>query len=177
MDYFSKYPEVMPVESKTAESAVEKVKTVFARHGIPETFIADNMLFNSRTFRKFKAERFVQIIKQLFKKAKEDEKDLYLTLLELRNTPITGLMFSPLQLLLSRRHRNLHMTEDLLQPEMAKGLMMYSLKDKDQKVFHDRTAKVRPDLKPNDMRYHTDSGWRPAIISGKHETPRSDMIE
>ena len=158
----------MPVDSKTAESAIEKVKTVFARHGIPETFIADNMPFNSRTFRKFSddwgftvttssptyarsnglAERFVQIIKQLFKKAKEDGKDLYLALLELRNTPIIGLMFSPSQLLMSRRMRTkLPMTEDLLQPEIAKGAYDELIdRQKKQKVFHDRTAKVRPDL-------------------------------
>ena len=36
------------------------------------------------------AERTVQTIKQLMKKAKEEKKDVYLSLLELRNTPVHG---------------------------------------------------------------------------------------
>ena len=42
------------------------------------------------------AERTVQTIKQLMKKAKEEKKDVYLSLLELRNTPVHGTM-SPAQ--------------------------------------------------------------------------------
>ena len=36
MDYYSKYPEVMQVESKTAESTITVLKGLFARHGIPQ---------------------------------------------------------------------------------------------------------------------------------------------
>ena len=52
------------------------------------------------------AERNVQTIKNLLKKAKEGMKDEQLALLEFRNTPISGLQESPAQLLMSRRLRS-----------------------------------------------------------------------
>ena len=89
----------------------------------PEKLTADNMPFNSKTFHEFSkkwnfkvvtsspkypqsnglAERNVQTIKKLLKKAKEGENDEELALLELRNTPITGMSYSPAQLLMNRR--------------------------------------------------------------------------
>ena len=53
VDYFSKYPEVIKVESKSAETTAEVMKTIFVRHGI---VIADNVLFNSRCFKEFAKE-------------------------------------------------------------------------------------------------------------------------
>ena len=54
IDYFSKYPEVVCVNSKIAEATVSKMKQMFSRHGIPNTLVADNMPFNSKTFKQFK---------------------------------------------------------------------------------------------------------------------------
>src|SRR5678815_3190257 len=48
VDYFSKFPEICHLESKTASSVVVKIKSIFARHGIPDELVADNMPFNSR---------------------------------------------------------------------------------------------------------------------------------
>ena len=56
VDYSSKYPEVIPVHSKTAEHTIKVFKTVFARHGIPNTVIADNMPFDSHSVRQFAQE-------------------------------------------------------------------------------------------------------------------------
>ena len=50
VDYFSKYPEVLQTNSKTADM---KMKSTFARHGIPNTVVADNMPFGSRAFQQF----------------------------------------------------------------------------------------------------------------------------
>ena len=111
VDYFSKYPEVAMMESKSAKATVEVMKVIFARHGIPATVIADNVPFNSRYFKEFAkqwefdlitssphfpqsnglAEHNVQTVKNLLKKAKESGCDPELALLEFRNTPITGL--------------------------------------------------------------------------------------
>ena len=111
VDYFSKYPEVVEVENKSAEATVEVLKTIFARNGIPTTVIADNVPFNSRCFKEFAkewhfnlitssprypqsnglVERNVQTVKNLFKKAKESGCDPELALLEFRNSTITGL--------------------------------------------------------------------------------------
>ena len=45
----------------------------------------------------------MQTIKSLLKKAKETGTDEQLALLEFRNTPVSGLSYSPAQLLMARR--------------------------------------------------------------------------
>ena len=89
VDYFSKYPLVIPVQGKSAHTTIKEMKAIFARHGIPNTVIADNMPFYSKEFHQFSkewnftlvtssprypqsngmAERNVQTIKNLFKKS------------------------------------------------------------------------------------------------------------
>ena len=44
------------MEGKSAETTIEVMKTIFARHGIPTTVIADNVPFNSRCFKEFAKE-------------------------------------------------------------------------------------------------------------------------
>ena len=56
VDYFSKYPEVIPVQSKSAHTTIKEMKTIFARHGIPNIVIADNMPFHSKEFHQFSKE-------------------------------------------------------------------------------------------------------------------------
>ena len=48
VDYYSKYPEVIPMMAKTAEVIITALKDIFARHGIPNKLIADNMPFNNK---------------------------------------------------------------------------------------------------------------------------------
>ena len=87
------------------------MKDMFARHGIPERSIADNMPFSSLKFKNFASdweievvsssphypksnglvERNVQTVKQLLRKADESKQDAFLALLEFRNTPISGM--------------------------------------------------------------------------------------
>ena len=53
VDYFSKYPEVAHLSSKNSEAAMMAMKDIFARHGIPERLITDNMPFKSVKFKDF----------------------------------------------------------------------------------------------------------------------------
>ena len=48
------------------------------------------------------SERAVQTIKNLLKKASEEGRDPYLALMAYRNTPVTGMSYSPAQMLMSR---------------------------------------------------------------------------
>ena len=132
VDYFSKYPEVVKVDSKSAKATVEVMKTIFARNGIPTTVIADNVPFNSRCFKEFAkewqfslitssphfpqsnglAECNVQTVKNLFKKAQESGCDSELALLEFRNTPVTGLPDSPAQLYVNGAKVMIKLTDD-----------------------------------------------------------------
>ncbi|UYV71034.1 K02A2.6-like [Cordylochernes scorpioides] len=112
------------LEHTTSESIIECCKKNFSRHGIPETLITDNgPQFISREFQKFlktwkvvqiinspyhsqsngKAESAVKYAKMLVKKAKHEQEDLWLAILEWRNIPLKDLGFSPNQALISRR--------------------------------------------------------------------------
>lgn len=111
VDYFSKYPEVVSLRTKTAQEIINKLKSLFARHGVPDMLVSDNMPYASHALRQFAAdwnfnlvtsspiypqsngqsERFVQTIKQLMRKAAKDGKDIYKCLLDLRDSPISGL--------------------------------------------------------------------------------------
>ena len=53
VNYYSKYPEVLPMTAKTAEATITALKGIFARYGIQNKLVADNMPFNSRTFHQF----------------------------------------------------------------------------------------------------------------------------
>jgi len=91
------------------------MKSQFARHGIPSEVMADNMPFASAAMQRFAAswnfriitssplypksngmaERAIQTVKRLPKKAEQDGSDPYIALLQYRNAPIAGLEFSP----------------------------------------------------------------------------------
>ena len=53
VDYYSKFPELCHLESKTASQVIVKLKSIFARRGIPEEMVTDNMPFGSEMIRKF----------------------------------------------------------------------------------------------------------------------------
>ena len=168
VDYYSKYPEVVCMSSKTAEATISKMKQIFSQHGIPNTVVADTIPFNSKTFKQFArkwdfsvvtsspnypqsnglAERNVQTIKNLLKKVKEGMKDEQLALPEFRNTPISGLQESPAQLLMSRRLRStLPMTVPwpLLQLHVSANVKgKLKQRQSTQKKHYDKTAKNLP---------------------------------
>ena len=140
MDYYSKYPEIERLTSKTAVGVIGALKSIMARHGIPDKLVSDNMSFGSAAFRQFahdwgfivtmssprypqsngQSERFVQTAKNYLKKAYSDGKDVFIALLEYRNTPIAGISASPAQLLMSRRLKaKLPVISSLLQPAVV----------------------------------------------------------
>ena len=120
VDYFSKYPEVVHLENKTATGVIRAPKPIFARHAIPDEFMSDNMPFSSHRFTTFarewgfklttssprypqsngQSERCIQTVKSLMKKAYEESKEPHLALLDY--SPVSGLKYSPAQLLMSR---------------------------------------------------------------------------
>ena len=107
VDYFSKYIETSLLKDKTAATVVTHMKSIFARHGIPDEVISDNMPYSSTEFRQFArewqfksttssptypqsnglSEKAVQTMKRILKKSE----DPYMALLEYRNTPVIGM--------------------------------------------------------------------------------------
>ena len=53
VDYFSKFPEMLELPDKTAATVIQKLKSVFARFGIPNEIVSSNMPFQSANFLKF----------------------------------------------------------------------------------------------------------------------------
>ena len=122
IDYYSKWIELIQLPSKIAKAVIHVLKPIFATHGIPTIFRADNMPYDSMEFRDFScrydfklvtssplypksnglAEKAVGICKQMLKKAQDLELDIYTLLMEYRNTPILNSKFSAAQLLFSR---------------------------------------------------------------------------
>ena len=105
-----------------------KLKTHFAQYGFPEVIISDNgpklSFLNLTIFSKRwdfehhlsspcnskangKAESAVKVAKNIIKKATDSKSDVYLVLLDVRNTPIQGQQTSPAQRSLGCRTRTL----------------------------------------------------------------------
>lgn len=163
VDYYSKFIEVEWLKSDTrSATVVTHLKSQFARHGIPETVISDNgPQFSSREFKAFAkewnfmhktssphhaqsngmAERGVQTVKLLLKKAKTEGKDPYLSMLNLRSTPFEDIGKSPAQLLMGRRVRTkLPMPSQMLEPKTVTTGVQQMLKARQakQKDYFDK---------------------------------------
>ena len=148
---------------------VDITKSHFARHGIPLRCITDNgpqfvsneykefaqtygfehitsSPYWSRSNSKAEAEAAVNDTKSTLKKSH----NVYLVLLNIRNTPPCGYSFSPAQRLMGRRTRStLPLSEDQLKPEPADPLTVCSeitLRRKASKAQYDKYA--QPPLMP-----------------------------
>ena len=159
VDYYSKYIETALLRNKTAGTVIRHLKSIFARHGIPEELISDNMPFNSKEFHEFAkewgfrqttssptyaqsngmSEKAVQTIKRILKKAD----DPYIGLMEYRNTPVTGMTYSPSQLLMSRITRTkIPVSKELLVPQIANNArQQLKQRQRRQKQNYDKSTK------------------------------------
>ena len=138
VDYYSKWIEVAKLDNLTSGNIICHLKSQFARYGIPDELLSDNgpqyASSASTDFRKSygfvhttssphfpqtngEAERAVQTIKNLLKKAK----DPYKGLLNHINTPLDGINLSPAQLLMGRRLKTSQLRKvDLVKPNNHK---------------------------------------------------------
>uniref|UniRef100_A0A915DR15 RNA-directed DNA polymerase n=1 Tax=Ditylenchus dipsaci TaxID=166011 RepID=A0A915DR15_9BILA len=131
VDSYSKYPEVFPMQSTSADAVISKLKSLFVRHGLPETLVSDNgTQFSSNVFRQFcksngveqlfspayhpqsngQAERFVATFKNALFKLKEGRnllEAIELFLLSYRTTPCSSAPngVSPAEAFLGRKLR------------------------------------------------------------------------
>jgi len=201
VDYHSKFIEIEWLRSDTRSiTVITHLKSQFARHGIPETVISDNgPQFSSCEFQAFAkewefmhktssphhangmAERGVQTVKNMLKKAKADGKDPYLSLLNLRSTPMENIGASPAQLLMSRRLRTrLPILPELLKPRMVTNPVQQLLesRQKKQKEYFDQRSRTLQKLQVGDnVRMWQDGTWNPAEVTGLSEQPRSYVIQ
>lgn len=198
VDYYSKYPELCKLDSKTASSLVVHCKSVFARHGIPREIISDNMPFNSATFKAFlsewgvegttssprypqsngESERFVQTLKRMLQKANFDHRDPYIALLEYRNTPVSGMTLSPAEMLMSRTLRTkLPDSKSALRPRVVSATSQLLQRQATYANHYDRGVRTLPPLREGDaVRIRSGATWERAVVSRVENTPRSYTV-
>lgn len=204
VDYYSKYIDVLPLESSNTTSIVNALKSIFATHGIPTRLRSDNgPQFSSSEFRKFcrelgidhetssphfqsangEAERSIQTVKNLWRKSD----DKHLSLLDYRTTPLEGIDLSPSQLLMGRRPRNtLPASKDVLKPNSHNPLAVKRHFDREkekQKFYYDKRRGVK-ELPP----LNTESAvrmtplpgtkkWIPGTVTKHYNKPRSYVVQ
>ena len=125
------------------------------------------------------AERFVQTLKGLFKKADEDGRDPYLAPLEYRNTPVSGLQYTPSQMLMSRLLQSkLPAKQTLLQPKVVDAHKDLKHRQLRQKSYYDKGTSPLPQLNPGDVvRVQRGKVWEPAVVRASHVQPRSYLVQ
>lgn len=202
VDYYSRFFELERLYSCTSAAVISKLKSTMARHGIAETIISDNgPCYSSSEFQRFAeswgfthtttsprypqsnglAEKTVQTAKRILDKAKAENKDPYLSLLEYRNTPVDNLK-SPAQLLMSRRLRSiLPATAKHLQPQVACQQTVRERREvcqQRQQSYFNRSARPLPHLPiGTPIRFQQEDGsWKPATVTRPADTDRSYHI-
>ena len=157
VDYYSSFWKINPLDNTTSGSVVQKLKSQFARHEIPETCVSDNgSQFTSTEFKEFssqwnfvhvtssptnlqsngKVEAAVYSAKNVMRKSRKARTDPYLALLEYRNAPSQGLGTSPPQQLMSRRTRaQLLIIPQLLTSVVQPGTYQQLLANKERRVL------------------------------------------
>ena len=206
VDYYSNFFEVSMLSNTSTSEVILHMKSQFARHGIPRELISDyGTCYTSKEFAMFAsswgfrhtltspkysqsnglAERSVQTIKNMLKKAKALKQDPYVALLQYRNTPVTG-EFSPAQLLMNRNFRTkLPATDAYLKPKIPdidKVTQAIQKKKKLQTENYNKTARKSelPCFKKGDkvfMQLVKAGTWEPATIICESSTPRSYLVK
>ena len=127
VDYTSRFQVVHKLSSMTAQHVAGHFKLIFSEYGWLDTLVSDNgPSYTAEVFtnlmQKYSvnhitsslhypqsnglAEKFVEIVKNMFYKAKEEGTDLYKSLMIYCNTPLSSKLQSPMQMLQSRFTRS-----------------------------------------------------------------------
>lgn len=194
VDHYSDFIELDKILDLTPRSVIACCKHNFARHGIPRMIITDNATnFNNKMMMDFvtnwninhlksapymhqsngKAESAVKIMKKLILKVRESKEDLWLAILQQRNTP-NKLNTSPCQRLFSRKTRSLIPVLDKgYKPEIVEDVSRKIEEHKlNTKKYFDVGTRALKDLKENQMVFSkinpdTDKTWKKGYVKEK----------
>ena len=149
---------------KTASSVIKHMKLILARHGIPEVIVADNMPYNCIEFKQFAKDWGFRVTKtsptypqsngmsqkavQVVKKISKRSTDPFIGLLEYRNTPVSGMSYTPN----ATAHTKLPTCPILMKLRVATGVIRQQQRNQDkQKHYYDKGSKALQPLKPQDQ--------------------------
>lgn len=200
-DSYSGFFDFAVLGNLSSSSVIQELKKWFSTHGVPETLLCDEgTQLISRELKGFAeewnfsiqtsspyhkrsnglAERYVQEAKNLISKCVADGTDIYLALLNNRNTP-RGKLGSPVQRLFGRRTKGILPTKfSLLKPKIIEGVSK-NLKAMrlTQKKYRDSGSRLLPSFKEGEQillrKGHRD--WRPAEVVTKAPGPRSFLVK
>ena len=195
VDYYSRWIEIAHLRQTTSSTVIEHIKSIFARHGIPETVVSDNgPQFSSVQYAQFaksygfihlkssplhpqgngEAERAVKTIKALLDKAE----DPYVALLNYRSTPLQH-GSSPAELLMGRKLRT--RLPALPKQHVPEGNAAKKFKETDRKIKEkqkqdfDRRHRTRPqpELKKGDRVWIKTPHDKEAVVVSQAPSPSS----
>ena len=187
IDYFSKYPVVVELNTLSSRTVVKAFKTTCALFGAPREIVSDNgPQFKGSDFQLFTkhwgikhtpsspyypkcnglAERTIQTVKRLIKKCTDTGNDISEALLHLRATPIDSSTKSPAELLFRRQLITMlpSRTEPLPKDVETRNHLFGRLQEKDGKTLPD-LLKGQP-VRVKDMVTNT---WMPGKITKKKQ--------
>ena len=202
MDYFSRYPEVIKLNSTTSQAVISSLKSIFSHHGIPTVLVSDNgPQFDSRDMKEFAstygfqhitsspyypqsnglAERMVNTVKSLLR----DTSDSYLALLSYRATLWPWCNYSPSELLIGRRVKtDISQTAEYFKKfHNGTSCLIFNRKIKNIKKstkenydlqHRTRSADVLPENSPDWVR--TGNTQVPGRVISTATTPRSYVV-
>ncbi|MEW8548052.1 MAG: RNase H-like domain-containing protein [Candidatus Thiodiazotropha sp.] len=195
VDAYSRWFEIDLLPNTKSISIIRKLKVHFSRFGICEKLKTDGAAyFTSEQFQQYckdwgithevsspthassngLAEVYVKIAKRILQKAKDDNRDPYLPLLQYRNSPLKSCDdMTPAQLMFSRRLRSLlpstneQLAPKAISPKVARKKMIES--QTKAKEHYDKTARKLTPLKIGEsVHVQRDKHWEPANVISQH---------
>ncbi|CAB3999375.1 Retrovirus-related Pol poly from transposon [Paramuricea clavata] len=199
VDYYSRYVEVVALPKSTSSSKItQALKTIFARHGIPDEVRSDNgPQYHSDEFAQFakewgfkhstssprypqangEVERTVKTVKNILKKEQDPTK----ALLAYRSTPLAS-GYSPAELLMGRKIKStIPITLPHLTPQLPNQKLFIEKEEvyrSKQKKNFDNRHKAQPlkPLPPGATAYITDMDCTGTVIRPSKK-PRSYLVD
>ena len=187
VDAYSKWPEVIPMNTTTSQNTIRALMTLFSTHGLPERIVSDNgPQFCSEEFENFlkvngiwhtlsapyhpstngEAERFVQTFKNAMKTSNASASNISTHiakfLLSYRTSPHTTTGICPSLLLMGRRIRS---KLDLMLPD-SKSTNEQQMFKKLEELKKIRRFEVSDKVMVRTYQYNKEK-WTPGIVRKK----------
>ena len=193
VDYTSRFPIVRELKSMSAQHIAEHFRLIFSEYGWPDTLVSDNgPCYVAETFTNLMkeyavnhitsslhypqsnglAEKFVQIVKNLFNKVKDEGTDIHKCLMIYHNMPLASTSKSPMQMLQQRSTRSQLLMSNAARRQLGVTVEQPSSHKNQHLQAHDfHIGQEVMCQSPITKR------WFPATIKALCPEPRSSQIE